>query len=344
MFALIEYAVLAALWGTTLLLVPSALRGKRRLLFWFMLTFAVTMSLISDGPYSVVDRLLGGVDITYFIFHATAIICVALFDSLIQTAVSKAGLTSLRKRLAFWGATGLILLQAGLFFTSDWNIDNLQFIGPGDWSQLVYSFTTWIALIVLAISTIVACATDFRRQSDTSLKVALVMISAGCALVSLYVVIQMGVAINRAMGGTTVSATVDFLSVACPLLAPVLLSLGLGLRLLIGASRNLSDAGRSRRLLWTVTPLWEQLLADRPELSIEAPMSRVAVCFRRNHALHLHRRYVEVRDSLLLHPDQPLSTREAKLIQRIEEHIRQASDASRATTNDSRTDEYQNAR
>ncbi|QYF74155.1 DUF6545 domain-containing protein [Cryobacterium sp. PAMC25264] len=336
--------MLAALWGTTLLLVLSAFRGKRRLLFWFMLTFAVTMSLISDGPYSVVDGLLGGVDITYFIFHATAIICVALFDSLIQMAVSKAGLTSLRKRFAFWGATGLILLQALLFFTNDWNIDNLQFIGPGDWSQLVYSFTTWIALIVLAISTIVACATDFTRQSDTSLKVALVMISAGCALVSLYVVIQMGVAINRALGGTTVSATVDFLSVACPLLAPVLLSLGLGLRLLIGASRNLSDAGRSRRLLWKVTPLWERLLADRPELSIEAPMSRVTVCFRRNHALHLHRRYVEVRDSLLLHPDQPLSTREAKLIQRIEEHIRQASDASRATTNDSRTDEYQNAR
>ena len=344
MFALVEYAVLAALWGTTLLLVPSALRGKRRLLFWFMLAFAVTMSLISDGPYAVVDGLLGGVDITYFIFHATAIICVALFDSLIQTAVSKTGLTSSRKRFAFGGATGLILLQAALFFTNGWNIDNLQFIGPGDWSQLVYSFTTWIALIVLAISTIAACSTDFTRQSDTSLKVALVMIAAGCALVSLYVVIQMGVAINRATGGSTVSATVDFLSVACQLLAPILLALGLGLRLLIGASKNLSEAGRSRRLLWKVTPLWERLLADRPELSIEAPMSRVALCFRGNHALHLHRRYVEVRDSLLLHPDQPLSAREATLIQRIEEHIRQASDASRATTNDSRTDEYQNAR
>ncbi|TFB97494.1 hypothetical protein E3O42_16280 [Cryobacterium adonitolivorans] len=343
MFALIEYAVLAALWGTTLLLVPSALRAKRRLLFWFMLAFAVTISLIADGPYAFVDGLLGGVDTTYFIFHATAIICVALFDSLIQTAVSKAGLTSIRKRFALWGATGLILLQAGLFFTNDWDINNIQFVGPGDWSQLVYSFTTWIALIVLAVSTIVACLTDFKRQSDTSLKTALVMISAGCALVSLYVVIQMGVAINRATGGTTVNATVDFLSVACPLLAPVLLSVGLGLRLLIGASRNLSDAGRSRRLLWKVTPLWERLLADRPELSIEAPMSRVALYFRGSHAVHLHRRYVEVRDCLLLHPDQALSAREAKLIQRIEEHIRQASDASRWTTNDSRTDEHQDA-
>jgi len=343
MFALIEYAVLAALWGTTLLLVPSALRGKRRLLFWFMLVFAATMSLIADGPYAVVDGLLGGIDITYFIFHATAIICVALFDSLIQTAVSKTGLTSIRKRFAFWGATGLILLQAGLFFTNAWNIDNLQFIGPGDWSQLLYSFTTWIALIVLAISTIIACVTDFKRQSDTSLKIALMMIAAGCALVSLYVVIQMGVAISRATGSTHVPATVDFLSVACPLLAPVLLSLGLGLRLLIGASRNLSEAGRSRRLLWKVTPLWERLLAERPELSIEAPISRVVLCFRGSHALHLHRRYVEVRDCLLLHPDQALSARETKLIQRIEEHIRQASDASRGTTNDSRTDEYQNA-
>ncbi|ANP71925.1 DUF6545 domain-containing protein [Cryobacterium arcticum] len=344
MFTLVEYAVFSALWGTTLLLVPSVLRGRRRLLFWFMLAFAITMSLISDGPYALVDELLGGVGITYFIFHATAIICVALFDSLIQTAVSKSGLTPTRKRIALWGATGLIILQACLFFANNWDIDNVQFIGAGDWSQLVYSFTTWIALIVLAISTIVACATDFRRQSDTTLKIALVMVSAGCVLVSLYVVIQMGVAINRATGGIGVSATVNFLSVGCTLLAPVLLSVGLGLRLLIGASRNLRDAARSRRLLWKVTPLWERLLADRPELSIEAPMSRIALCLQGNHAVHLYRRYVEVRDCLLLYPVQSLSAREAKLIQRIEEHIRQASDAYRGTTNDSRTDEYQNAR
>ncbi|MBX0300151.1 hypothetical protein K2F54_09205 [Cryobacterium sp. 1639] len=343
MFALIETAMLAALWGTTLLLAPSALRGKRRLLFWFMLAFAVTMSLVSDEPYAVVDELLGGADITYFILHATVIICVALFDTLIQTAVSRAGLTSIRKRWALWGATGLILLQAGLFFANDWEIDNIQLIGPGDWSQLVYSFTTWIALIVLAFSTIAACSTDFKRQSDTSLKSALVIISAGCAVVSLYVVIQMGVAIDRATGGTTLSPTVDFLSVTSSLLAPLFLALGLGLRLLIGASQNLSDAARSRRLLWQVTPLWERLLADRPELSIEVSTSRVALCIRGSHAVHLHRRYVEVRDCLLLNPDISLSAGEVTLIERIEEHIRLASAASRGTTKDSRTDDYQNA-
>lgn len=343
MFAVIEAGALAALLGTTLLLAPSALRGKRRLLFWFMLVFAVTMSLIADGPYAIVDGLLGGVDTTYFIFHATAIVCVALFDALIQTAVSPGGLTSIRKRSAVWVATGLILLQAGLFFTNDWNTDKIQFIGFGDWSQLVYSFTTWIALIVLAISTIIACATDFKRQSDASLKIAIVVISAGCALVSLYVVVQMGVAIGRVTGGSAVSASVDFLSAACHLLAPVLLSVGLGLRLLIGASRNVSDTGRSRRLLWKVTPLWERLLADRPELSIEAPTSRLALCIRGSHALHLHRRYVEVRDCLLLHPETVLSAREITLIRKIEEHIRQASATSHGTTDDSRTDEYENA-
>ncbi|MGY4859978.1 DUF6545 domain-containing protein [Cryobacterium sp. AP23] len=343
MFAIIEYAMLAALWGTTLLLMPSALRGKRRLLFWFMLAFAVTMSLVSDAPYAFIDELLGGVDITYFIFHATVIICVALFDSLIQTAVSQAGLTAGRKRFAVWGTTGLILLQAGLFFANDWEIDNIQFIGPGDWSQLVFSFTTWIALIVLAISTIVACSTDFTRQSDTTLKIALMTISAGCALVSLYVVVQMGVAIDRATGGTTLSPTVDFLSVTCSLLAPLFLAVGLGLRLLIAASKNLSDTAKSRRLLWKVTPLWQRLLADRPELSIEAPMSRVALYFGGSHAIHLHRRYVEVRDCLLLHPDQPISAREHALIQRIEEHIRRAPEASSETKTDSRSNEYEDA-
>lgn len=343
MFALIEYSMLTALWGTTLLLIPSAIRRKRRLLFWFMLAFATTMSLVSDGPYAFVDALLGGVDVTYFVFHATVIICVALFDSLIQTAVSQTGLTATRKRFALWGATGLILLQAGLFFTNDWNIDNIQFIGPGDWSQLVYSFTTWIALIVLAISTIVACSTDFKRQRDPTLRTALAIISVGCALVSLYVIIQMGVAIDRATGGTTLSPAVDFFSVASSLLAPLFLAVGLGLRLLIGALTNLSDAARSRRLLWQVTPLWERLLADRPELSIEAPTSRLVLCVRRSHVLHLHRRYVEVRDCLLLHPDTALSDREITLVQRIEAHIRQASDTSPGTTNDSRTDEYQNA-
>lgn len=343
MFALIEYAVLAALWGTTLLLVPSALRNTRRLLFWFMLWFAVTITLISDGPYAFVDELLGGIDLTYFIFHATAIICVALFDGLIQTAVSKVGLTRGRKRLAFWVSTGLILIQAGLFFTSGWEIDNIQFIGPGDWSQLVYSFTTWVAMIILAISTVVACATDFVRQPDTTIKTALVIISVGWVVVSLYVVVQMGVAIARATGDTHVSATVDFLSVTCPLVASVLVAVGLGLRLLVGVFRNLSDAGRSRRLLWELTPLWERLLADLPELSMEAPTSRVGLHFGRNHALYLHRRYVEARDSLLLRPDQPLSEREARLIRRIETHIRHALDSSADTTKDSRTNEYQGA-
>jgi hypothetical protein len=344
MFAVLEYAVLAALWGTTILLVPSVLRGQRRLLFWFMVAFAVTISLITDGPYAYVDALLGGVDVTYFILHATAIVCVALFDCIIQTAVSKAGLTLTRKRLAVCGATGLILVQAALFFASGWEIDNIQFIGPGNWGQLVYGFTTWIALIVLAISTMVACGADYKRQSDRTLKAALAIISAGCAVVSLYVIIQMGVAIDRVTGGTEVSATVNFLSVACTLLAPVLLSVGLGLRLLVGVFRSLSDAGRSRLLLWRVTPLWERLLADRPELSIEAPTSRVALCLRGSHALHLHRRYVEVRDCLLLHPDETLLDREVTLIQRIEAHLRQTSATSRGTTNDSRTDEYQTAR
>ena len=227
MFVVIEYAVLAALWGTTFLLVPSALRGARRLLFWFMLAFAVTITLITDGPYAFVDGLLGGVEITYFIFHVTAIICVALFDCLIQTAVSKTGLTRVRKRMTFGVSAVLILIQTVLFFSSDWEIDNIQFIGPGDWSQLVYSFTTWVALIVLAISTIVACATDFRRQPDTTLKTALVIIAAGCAVGSLYVVVQMGVAIARATGDTYVlGATVNFIGVNAPLVSSVLLEIG----------------------------------------------------------------------------------------------------------------------
>lgn len=344
MFALIEYSVLAALWGTTLLLIPSAIRGTRRLLFWFMLAFSVTMTLVSSGPYAFFDALIGGTDITYFIFHATAIICVALFDCLIQTAVSKTGLTRARKLFAFWGSTGLIALQAALFFGNGWEIDDIQFVGAGDWRQLLYSFTTWIALMVLAISTMVACATDFKRQSDATIKTALVIIALGCAAVVLYVAIQIEVAISRvATGDKSITTTVELLANSTPLAASVLLSVGLGLRLLVGVAKNLSDARRSRRLLWKITPLWERLLADLPELSIEAPISRVDLYFRGNHALHLHRRYVEVRDSLLLHPDQPLSDREAQLIQRIEAHIRRVSDTSTGIHNDSRTNEYQDA-
>ncbi|MGO4105855.1 DUF6545 domain-containing protein [Leifsonia sp. YAF41] len=344
MVTLIEYCVLGALWGTTFLLIPSAIRGNRRLLFWFMLAFSVTLSLISSGPYAYFDALIGGSDTTYFIFHATLIICVALFDCLIQTAVSKTGLTRARKQFALWGSTGLIALQAALFFGGGWEIEDIQLVGSGDWGQLLYGFTTWIALMVLAISTIAACATDFKRQADRTIKTALVIIALGCAVGMIYVAVQMQLAIVRtATGDGYVSETVDFLAVSCRLVAPVLLSVGLSLRLLVGVATNLSDARRSRRLLWKITPLWERLLADLPELSIEAPVSRVDLYFRGTHALHLHRRYVEVRDSLLLHPDQPLSDREAQLIQRIEAHIRRVSDTSTGIHNDSRTNEYQDA-
>ncbi|WP_369124869.1 DUF6545 domain-containing protein, partial [Mucilaginibacter sp. 5C4] len=59
-----------------------------------------------------------------------------------------------------------------------------------------------------------------------------------------------------------------------------------------------------RVLLVRLAPLWERLLSESPELSLDVPEARIHLVLTRGAAARLYRRYVEVRDCLLLYPQE----------------------------------------
>ncbi|MBC7443838.1 MAG: hypothetical protein H7311_15190, partial [Ramlibacter sp.] len=103
--------------------------------------------------------------------------------------------------------------------------------------------------------------------------------------------------------------------------APISLAVGLGLTATADALQSTRKGVRDRDLLWRITPLWERLLADSPELSIEKRLSRRGLLTVPNPGAHLYRRYVEVRDSLLLNPAQEVSAAERTLIDEAEHQV-----------------------
>ncbi|TFD23313.1 DUF6545 domain-containing protein [Cryobacterium sp. TMS1-13-1] len=98
------------------------------------------------------------------------------------------------------------------------------------------------------------------------------------------------------------------------LLSPISLVIGLGLTATVDGLTSSGRNFRDRVLLWRITPLWQRLLADTPELSIERELSPLQRLIARVPGAHLYRRRVEIRDSLLLHPEQAVSPAERGLI------------------------------
>ena len=321
MAAVISIIVSALLWLAALLCLPSAIRGRRRVLFWFLVSFALTMSLQPVPVYAVVDAVIGGVNITYFLFHATAIISVALLNALVQTATSAQPITRRSKLVAVAFSVAIILLQAVLFFGSDWRLSHdIHHAFFDRWDYTLYAATTWVALAYFAVAVAVACLADMRRQRRRVTRVSLAFVAFGCLGVLVYSVVSLTNAVmanlNHDADFTNWSRTIYYGALAT---APVSLAIGLGLT---AVADGIAAARRSiwdRILLWRLSPLWERLLASSPELSLDDSESRIGVVFARGVEARLYRRYVEVRDSLLLYPRE-ISPSDLALLEATERH------------------------
>jgi hypothetical protein len=317
-------AVCVPLWIAAALCVPSILRGRRRLLFWALVAFGATMTLQPRVVYSAVDGLLGGVNVTYFIFHATAIVAIGLLDGLVQEAVTVGGLTRQRGRWTAVVTGAIITVQALLFFGGDWHFQkHIHRSFPDRWDFATYSSTTWIAMALLSVSVGLACMLDLRKQRRGVTRVSLGLVSFGCLWVLVYALVSLA-----SLAGAMFRPDFSFegwqrvLYNIALATAPISLGLGLGLTAAADAIQVARKSCRGRVLLWRITPLWERLLADSPELSIERDLSRLGLLLVSDPGAHVYRRYVEVRDSLLLDPGQSLTASERMLINAAEDHVR----------------------
>jgi hypothetical protein len=321
MLGAIQIGMAGLLWVSALLCLPSAIRGRRRLLFWFLVFFAAAMTLQPAPIYDVVDAALGGVNITYFVFHAFAIIAVALVDSLVQDATVEGGITRARQRATVTVGLAIIGVQAALFFGSDWRLtDDIQHMFISRWDYTLYASTTWFALAYFSVSVAIACLADLPRQRRRVTRLSLVFIVLGCLGVLVFAVVSILnstlLSLDQGSGFTSATRGIYFTVLIA---APISLAVGLGLTTAVEGVTTAHRSIRDRTLLLQITPLWERLIAGSPEFSLEAPTPRVSLAFAREPGARLYRRYVEVRDSLLLHP-QNATARERALLEAVERH------------------------
>lgn len=321
---IILLSVSAALWVAVAFCVPFFVRGHRRSLFWVLTSLATTLTLQPDLVYYRIDPLLGGVHVTYFLFHATAIVSVALVSNLVQEAISPRGLTPRRRKVTALVAGAIILVQALLFFGGDWHLSDdirLPFLSRVDYA--LYAATTWLAIAFFSVSVASACVRDRRTQRRTVTRVALGAVVFGCFWILVYTIISLAsAAVSVIFGGFAFQGWLLSLYQFSLFAAPISLAVGLGLTAGADAIQITRKSARDRVLLWRITPLWERLLAGFPELSIERGISQPGLILVRQPGAHLYRRYVEVRDSLLLDPSQGLSPAERNMIDEVEDHVR----------------------
>lgn len=315
MVVVVQVIVCALLWIAALVCLPSALRGRRRLLFWLLATFALLMTLQPDPIYAVIDSAIGGANVTYFVLHAVAIVAVALVNSLVQAAASPAGVTRRQGKVTVIVTTVVIAVQAALFFGSDWRItDDIHHSFFDRWDYTVYASTTWLVFAYFSVSVAVACLADMRHQRRTLTRVALGFVVLGCFGVLIWALVSIT---NATM--TVMHHDSDFTNWSRPLyfgtllLSPLSMVIGLGLTAAVDGSLAAQRRLRDRVLLWRITPLWERLLASAPELSMDAAVPRLRLVLSRDPAARLYRRYVEIRDSLLLYPQVTSRAEEALL-------------------------------
>ena len=312
----ILFTLSAIFWIAAAVCVPSAIRGRRRPLLLFLAVFALTMTLMPQPVYRPVDALLGGGNVTYFIFHALTIVAIALLDVIVQEAMSPRGLTRARQRATVLITTAIVLVQAVLFFGSDWRVtDDIAASFIPRWDFTAYAATTWIAMGIFAVSFGIACIRDLRRQRRLVTRISLSLVLLACLGVLAYALISLTSAILAVLyadyllvGWGRIAYTLSLL------LSPISLVIGLGLTATVDGLTSSGRNFRDRVLLWRITPLWQRLLADTPELSIERELSPLQLLTVRSPGVHLYRRHVEIRDSLLLRPGQALSPADLAVI------------------------------
>jgi len=186
--------------------------------------------------------------------------------------------------------------------------------------------------VFFSISVAAACLGDIRRQTRTITKVSLAFIALGCLGVLVYSILSLtGAGLGFVDHDSTFLQDVAVLHLASLLTAPLCLAIGASLTSAVDGLTTLGRNARSRLLLLSLTPLWIGLMAETPELSLDSANSRAAVLFGKNPTPRLYRRYVEVRDSLLIHPQQ-ITKRDEQVLRRAENHI----DSHPSTTSRSR--------
>lgn len=312
------WLTLPVLWLTVACCLPAAIVGRNRLLFAALATFAAAATLGTPEVYRVVDAAFGGRDLAYWLLNLLLLAAVGLFAVIVELAMSDGRVRAPRIVVVTGVLVVLAVVQTTVFARA------ARFVATGEprlapWEWPLYLGTGRAAIGALAVAAIVAMTRDLRRQADRVIRAGLVVALAGCAIVLLDLALL--------AGATLLPASAPLAGLA-ERLGPLVLgagvlgiAVGLGLRPVVSAGAAAAIVGYEAWLLTRLTRVWRRRIAVTPEVALDHGRGHAPTAFLAPPGARLYRRYVEVRDSILLSPEPRVSESESRLMTSIERFV-----------------------
>jgi len=292
---------LTILWAVTLWRAPSALKNPAKRPMWSAfaaLSVSLTVELPQVGPH--VDAALHVTNISTLIKHLAGMLAAA---SVLEWVISSTRPTKRLGRVLAWRhlMTGTAMALLGGLFAFVPRIETSNFIdtAPGHPVTIAYEavWLSYLGVIMLCAAAMFAVAWKRSAADEFLIRASFAMLAAGTALGVVYAtwrVIILAASLSGA--ATTAQSDTEFgISNLIQDIAIVLILVG---TCLPGGLKAVW-LYRDRRDLKRLRPLWQRLIAYRPDTVIDdEPKAETDLRDRRLLSFRLIHRTMEIRDAL----------------------------------------------
>ncbi|WP_250035289.1 MAB_1171c family putative transporter [Paractinoplanes maris] len=282
---ILDVALLALLWGATIIRVPTLWRDQRQRALWAAVGAIALAKTVSFAPVAaqvdipIVPHLLG-VTSAYFLLRFIALVT--------HTGVRARQLALLLTVLV--ALCGLDVIAGGIDTEAE------ELAGDQGWSVVAY----WVTLEAYLGTVLVTTSTLFWRISGEArartARAGLRVTAVGTALVACYAAIKGSLILAHNLGTDVAFSTVEPVGRTVQTSGLILTIAGL----LVPATRRARAAYEAYRSLLVLRPLWKAMRDAFPEVILFTPRRAVIELAGVDDVhLRLYRRVIEIRDGML---------------------------------------------
>ncbi|PYI65721.1 hypothetical protein CVV68_16900 [Arthrobacter livingstonensis] len=304
-----QYIPAALLWTLALIRLPHARNAHGRHVFWAAFCAAVACTLYSPNVYLVVDAVLGGHNLAKLATLITLMLGFWQFRSAVVVAVST-DQARCRRRLALgrWvlALTGIFAVLGFLFSRPVTTSANLQVAYADEPGMKLFLLSGSSFLVWAGLDLMVTCMRAWRHMHSRAFRAGFLVIAIGCAASCLAITdrVLYGAISHSLHPTTTFTAFLDSTYWPLEVLAVMCIGIGLILPAMQRPVGHLQQSLEARALLVKLRPAWLRATAARREdIIINQSSFELLTPLRRHAKMHLHRRFIEIRDGEMLSGD-----------------------------------------
>ncbi|NVM96130.1 MAB_1171c family putative transporter [Arthrobacter wenxiniae] len=296
-----QYLAAVILWTLAIFKLPKAKDIHSRHVFWAVFFAAVACTLYIPAVYSAVDAVLGGHNLTKLATLIAVMLGFWQFRTSILVAVSTDP-RSCRRKVAIgrWvmATTGATAVVGFLASNPGVTNANLQPAYAGEPGMKLFLLSGSAFLVWACMDLMVTCLRSLRHLRSTSFRVGFLLIAVGCAASTLAITdrVLYGSISHGLHPATGFTRFLDSIYWTFEALAVLCIGFGLifpSLRRPVNAFHQNVEA---RALLIKLRPAWKRATAAHQEVILRPSPFEVLTPLRPNARLHLHRRFIEIRD------------------------------------------------